>query len=88
MIEIKSWLTGKVIHKVEAKTLIGADLRDLRDADLRGVDLRGVDLRGVDLRNADLTGADLTGADLRGADLRGVKGEFIFNFGVKLKVVK
>ena len=35
-------------------------------------------LRRVDLREANLSGADL----------RGAKGEFIFNWGVKLKVVE
>lgn len=34
------------------------------------------------------TRLNLSYADLSYADLRGVKGEFIFNFGVKLKVVK
>jgi uncharacterized protein YjbI with pentapeptide repeats len=33
-----------------------------------------------------LSGANLSWADLRGAELSGAKGEFIFNFGVKLKV--
>ena len=30
---------------------------------------------------------NLTGADLTGADLTGAKGEFMFNFGIKLKVI-
>src|SRR3990167_7633476 len=74
--------------------LSGADLRwaDLRWADLSysnlsGADLRWADLRWADLSYSNLSGADLRGADLRGADLSGAKGEFIFNFGVKLKVM-
>lgn len=59
-IEIRNKITGKVLLKVEAETLNGADLR----------------------------GADLSGADLGWADLNGAKGEFIFNYGVKLKVVE
>jgi hypothetical protein len=35
-----------------------------------------------------LRGADLRGADLRWAYLSGAKGKFIFNWGVKLEVVK
>jgi len=62
--EIKHKVSGKVLLKVKAK-----------------------DLTGADLRWADLTGADLRWANLREADLREAKGEFIFNFGVKLKVV-
>lgn len=78
MIEIKHKVTGKVLLKVKAKTLVRADLS--------GVDLSGADLSGADLSWADLSEADLTWADLSGADLRGAKGEFIFNFGVKLKI--
>jgi uncharacterized protein YjbI with pentapeptide repeats len=40
------------------------------------------------LRDANLGYADLRGADLSFADLRDAKGEFIFNWGVKLKVVE
>ena len=36
----------------------------------------------------DLRGANLRGADLRWADLHRVEGKFIFNYGVKLKVVE
>jgi uncharacterized protein YjbI with pentapeptide repeats len=45
-------------------------------------------LRGADLRVANLRGADLRVANLRGANLRGAEGKFIFNWGVKLEVVK
>ena len=79
-IEIKHRITGKVLLKVEAGSLSWADLSE---ADLSWADLRGADLRGADLSEADLRGADLSNADLSGAD-----GEFIFNFGVKLKVIK
>ena len=44
-------------------------------------------LRFADLRFADLSSADLSSANLSFADLRSAEGEFIFNFGVKLKVV-
>ena len=74
--------------------LSGADLRgadlieaDLIEADLSYSNLSGADLRWADLSYSNLSGADLRGADLRGADLSGAKGEFIFNFGVKLKVM-
>jgi uncharacterized protein YjbI with pentapeptide repeats len=59
-IEIKHKITGKVLLKVEAETLVKANLR----------------------------GADLSEANLRWADLSEAKGEFTFNWGVKLKVVK
>src|SRR3990167_4545944 len=59
----------------------------LSNANLSGADLRWADLRWADLSYSNLSGADLRGADLRGADLSGAKGEFIFNFGVKLKVM-
>src|SRR3990167_7594018 len=69
--------------------LIEADLieADLIEADLSYSNLSGADLRWADLRWADLSYSNLSGADLRGADLSGAKGEFIFNFGVKLKVM-
>ena len=69
--------------------LIEADLieADLSYSNLSGADLRWADLRWADLSYSNLSGADLRGADLRGADLSGAKGEFIFNFGVKLKVM-
>jgi uncharacterized protein YjbI with pentapeptide repeats len=90
MIQIKHKTTGKVLKVIEADTLRKADLScaDLRDADLSCADLRGADLSCADLRGADLRGADLRFVDLSFADLRGAKGEFIFNWGVKLKVVE
>ena len=83
-IEIKSYLTGKILFEFEKEnntikdTLVeavknGANLRgaDLYGANLRGADLRGANLYGANLRGADLYGADLYGADLYGADLYG-----------------
>jgi uncharacterized protein YjbI with pentapeptide repeats len=66
-----------------------ADLRgaDLSEADLSEANLRGADLRGADLSCADLSGANLRLANLRGANLSEAKGTFMFNCGVKLKVV-
>ena len=66
---------------------IGLSKANLSGADLRGADLIEADLIEADLSYSNLSGADLRGADLRGADLSGAKGEFIFNFGVKLKVM-
>jgi len=43
-IEIKHKVTGKVLLKVEADTLIGADLSE---ADLKWADLSEADLRGA-----------------------------------------
>jgi uncharacterized protein YjbI with pentapeptide repeats len=73
-----------------SKILSYADLRsaDLRYADLRYADLSYVDLRSTDLSYADLSYADLRSADLSYADLSYAEGEFYFNYGVKLKVVK
>jgi uncharacterized protein YjbI with pentapeptide repeats len=69
--------------------LRGADLSgaDLSYADLRGADLRDADLREANLRWANLREANLRGADLSYADLSEAKGTFMFNWGVKLKVV-
>ena len=72
------------------KDLSSADLQDadLQDADLRSADLRNADLQDADLSFADLQDADLSFADLRSADLSFAKETFIFNFGVKLKILK
>jgi len=45
-------------------------------------------LRGANLREANLSWANLSEANLSWADLRGAEGKFIFNWGVKLEVVK
>lgn len=62
MLEIKHKDTGEVLSTIDADTLAGADLRDMR--------LAGADLRGADLRRAQLEYADLVGADLRNGDQR------------------
>ena len=90
--EIKFEWTAEASAKLKA---IVADLRyaDLRYADLSYADLSYADLSSADLSSADLSSADLSSADLRYADLsyadlRSAKGKFIFNYGVKLQVVK
>ena len=85
MIEIKHKITGKVLLKVEAETLRKANLRR---ANLSGANLREANLRGANLREANLSWANLSEANLSWADLRGAEGKFIFNWGVKLEVVK
>jgi uncharacterized protein YjbI with pentapeptide repeats len=80
MIEIKHKTTGEVLKVVEADTLSCADLRD---SDLSFSNLRDSDLSFSDLRFSDLRDSDLSFSNLRGA-----KGEFMFNWGVKLKVVE
>jgi uncharacterized protein YjbI with pentapeptide repeats len=74
---------------LSSANLSEADLSeaDLSEANLRGADLNEANLRGADLSWANLRGADLREADLSWANLRGAKGTFIFNWGVKLKVV-
>jgi hypothetical protein len=73
MIRISHRHTGRLLLRVEADSLEGADLRraSLAQARLRGANLRGANLQDADLRGADLRGADLRGADLRGANLNG-----------------
>jgi len=61
---------------------------NLRYANLRYADLSYADLSSADLSSADLRYANLCYADLRYANLCYAKGEFYFNYGVKLKVVK
>ena len=58
--EIKSWITGKVIYTGEAETLSYLVATAIKS---------GADLGGADLRGANLYGANLYGADLRGANL-------------------
>lgn len=76
MIEIKHRITGDVLHRVEADTLVDANLwnanlwnADLQDANLRYANLRHANLQGANLRYANLRGADLWHANLRGANL-------------------
>jgi len=104
MIEIKHKITGKVLLEGDFKTIkelinansdkvLNLSWADLREANLSGADLRGANLREANLSwanlsEANLRGADLSEANLRWADLSEAKGEFTFNWGVKLKVVK
>jgi uncharacterized protein YjbI with pentapeptide repeats len=50
--------------------------------------LRSADLSCADLSYADLRCANLSYANLSFADLSSAKGQFFFNLGVKLQVVK
>jgi len=70
LFEIKSWLTGGVLFKIETdswKLAVEAAVKS--GANLSGADLSGANLSGADLSGADLSGADLSGADLSGANL-------------------
>ena len=93
-IEIKNRLTSVTLFSCDTKnmkeavTLALKSSVDLRSADSSSADLRFANLRFANLSSADLSSADLSSADLRSADLRFAKGEFFFNFSVKLKVVK
>jgi len=64
MVEIKHKQTGEVLATIDADSLVGADLRDMR---LNGADLRGADLSDANLEFSDLVAADLGDAVLRGA---------------------
>jgi uncharacterized protein YjbI with pentapeptide repeats len=55
MIEIRHKDTGDVLETLDADTLVGADLRDMR---LDGADFRGADLSGANLEFSDLNQAD------------------------------
>jgi uncharacterized protein YjbI with pentapeptide repeats len=68
----------KIKHKITGEVLKVVEADNLSYADLRD----------ADLSYADLSHANLSHADLTYADLRDAKGEFIFNWGVKLKVVE
>jgi hypothetical protein len=73
LFEIKSYLTGEVLHTVHSTNLRGADMSglDLQNADFRFANLRDVDFRDANLQGANLRGANLQGADLRGANIEG-----------------
>jgi hypothetical protein len=73
MIKIKHKITGKVLLKVEAESLRGANLSE---ANLLGANLLGANLRLANLREANLLGANLREANLLGADLRGADIDF------------
>ncbi len=82
LIEIKSWITGEIMHSLESDSLKsaleflvkqGAYLggANLRGANLGGANLGGANLGGANLGDANLGGANLGGAYLRGAYLGG-----------------
>ena len=80
MIEIKHRRTGEILKKVDANSLMRADLREanLYEADLYGADLYGANLCGANLCRANLRGTDLRGANLYGTDLKYCKGVLSF----------
>lgn len=90
-VEIKFKWSAEAWGKVRAVItyLSSANLRsaDLSSADLSSANLSSANLSFADLSFADLRSADLRSANLSSADLRSAKGTFIFNFGVKMKVV-
>jgi uncharacterized protein YjbI with pentapeptide repeats len=69
MVEIKHIRTGRVICRLEAETLVGADLAG---RDLTRADFHGADLSGASLEVARVCGADFAGANLEGARMAGV----------------
>jgi hypothetical protein len=70
--EIKSWLTGRVLFACELPTITATlELAIRSDANLRDADLRDANLRGASLSCANLSGANLSGANLSCADLSG-----------------
>ena len=84
-IEIKSWLTGRVLFEVQTESWkvavelavkSGANLSraNLSRADLSGANLSGANLSRANLSGADLSGANLSRADLSRADLSGADG--------------
>jgi len=83
-IQIKSWLTSKIIYETEAETLkeavekavkekINLSNADLSEADLSNANLSDADLSKANLSNADLSEADLSNADLWKANLTNAK---------------
>jgi len=83
-IEIRSKDNNQILFSCETESIKKAVERAVKNS----VDLSSADLRFADLRSADLRFADLRSADLRYANLRFCKGDFIYNYGVKLKVVE
>jgi len=65
LIQIKSWLTDKVIYE----DLYGSLSQAVVDAVRVKADLSGANLSGANLSRANLSGADLSRANLSGADL-------------------
>ena len=63
-IEIKSWLTGRVLFEVQTESWkVAVELAVKSGANLSRANLSGADLSGANLSRADLSGADLSGAD-------------------------
>ena len=73
-IEIRSKDNNQILFSCETESIKKAVERAVKNS--------------VDLSSADLRFADLRSADLRYANLRFCKGDFIYNYGVKLKVVE
>ena len=68
-IEIKSWLTGRVLFEVQTESWkVAVELAVKSGADLSRANLSGADLSGADLSGANLYGANLSGANLYGAN--------------------
>jgi hypothetical protein len=74
----------KIIADLSYANLSSADLSY---ADLSYADLSYANLSSANLSSANLSYADLSSADLSYANLSSAKGEFHFNFGIKMKVV-
>jgi hypothetical protein len=64
LIEIKSWLNGKILHSIEADSVKLA--------------IEGLVRQEANLSWANLSGADLSGANLSGANLSGAKIDDLF----------
>ena len=72
LIQIKSWIDGKVLREIEADNFKKAiEILAETGADLHGADLHGANLIGANLIGANLYGANLIGANLYGANLIG-----------------
>ena len=70
LIQIKSWLTDKVIYEGQYGSLSQAVVDAVRvKANLSCADLSGSNLSGANLSRSDLSGANLSRSDLSRADL-------------------
>ena len=102
-IEIKNWISGKVLFTLEcASWRVALEMAVKQGACLQGADLKGADLKGADLQGAYLQGAkgfspehstpllmllDQPGP-IRAYKLVGANGEGIFNGGIKYEIGK
>ena len=59
---------------------------NLSSSDLSNSDLSFANLSSSDLSNSDLSFANLSNSNLRNSKLHGAKGEFFFNFGIRMKI--